>query len=349
MRVIWELIEYFEQCGILKDEQINYLIREGFYPGQLDLLQGLDWLQDLKLEEQPQKSENENLEMTDDNLQVEHWEDRWDKVERRSPQKSKGGNRPKGKVIKSPELCAKIAELLQKQADLTGLVKIAQYLEPNVTYKEAPLTIYQADSDALQDILCQSFQNQRPSLCVLWNALSFDDYRLVVASDEKVRGPAVQAYRAILQGGSLKALGKYAWLLREAEINYIYYIIQAQRKLLSVCGQIYRENSQLIERALRREDHPVAYLAFLLAYNAQNFQPSLVQLQSSPSEKIYILQRPVPNFTDWQKAWSQAWLMEPKSFPHLFSDYFKYWQRDYDDTSLTYADLNLRYPTTWNF
>lgn len=328
MGVIQDLIEYFQQRGILNDEQIELLRREGFCPP-------------------PDRSDEDDLEAWANDPgepALTAAEAAWDRLNPLPVRKTKGRKPPKGEVLPAPELGARLAGLWREQRrSLTGLVAVARPLARQVNYREAPRLIRQADSRTLRDILRQALQHHQPPLAVLWEAMSFDGYRTAVAA-ETDHGPAVQAYRAILQGTPCSTLAKYVWLLNNPEVNYAYCLAEAQRRLVSLCGQLYQEEPALLISALRRSHHPVAYLALLIVYNAQHRQAD----SGRPEPRRYPRQ-PVPPYRDWQAAWSQAWLMAPAAVAVFFSDYFNRWRDDSYDERLTCDELKLRYPPNWDF
>jgi hypothetical protein len=234
---------------------------------------------------------------------------------RTGARKGKGGHH-KVPVLEPAAICGRLAAQFDSwRGPLAGLVQVGRRLAACDTWEEAVVVLRNAAPDDLSGAVAEGLQEQSPTLPLLWQALSLEEYRALL-DDPSVHGAAVSAYRAILAIHDHSSLGKHVWLLREREVADIFNLKQTQRHVLGACGRVFQSRPELIAALLRRDFHPPAYWAFVLLYSAQRGQPGDRPLPASHEHRPV---RGVPTDAALMQAWAQALAMNPDLVaPFLF-------------------------------
>jgi WD40 repeat protein len=244
MKVISQLLEYFVERGALTAQQLQALAKQGLYelPGPApDAVSTADPLEPLWVESSAPK-----------------------------PRRKGGRGRPKQPVLEQAALVAWIAQSIPKWApSLEALLRISG----EATLDRAAIAIRSEELSGLCDALRQGLKHCNPDLDALWTSLGFDRYREVLTG---AKGPVAAAYRAILQCDESVRGSKYAWLLKEPMVRWVYNLALAQRRLLLASGLLYDGEPDVLARALARDNHAAAYAVYVLLHNARRM----------PSEKI---------------------------------------------------------------
>jgi hypothetical protein len=290
-----DLLAYFQTSGALSAEQIRYLSEKGFLPPPAEDYHDYhdDWPPDLGDES----------------------DDAWELEQTRKPRR--GGGRPKGRRLRARGLNARLGGVLAAgAARLTTLARIAALL--GSADAEPAVTVGHADLGALEDALARGLGDQSLPLRELWDLLAFEEYRALLA-EPGLRGPAVTAYRGLLAGVDRAPGGAFTWVLRQPHVRRVYQLARAQRHLLRACGRLQRGQPLVLEAALRRDPHPVAYWALILLYNSGRLALG-VEETTAPAQpwtgKHEVLRASPPVDGEggavWRQAWAHALLMDPR-------------------------------------
>lgn len=189
------------------------------------------------------------------------------------------------------------------EESLQGLGRVGRRLNGGTSWIEACIVIRHAPLLDLALAVAKGWEQQDPSLNLLWKGVSLETYRDLL-KEPGLSDSARAAYRAILTGEERTSFGRDVWLLREQEVAAVYNLIQAQRSLLRACEMVLHCWPELLAAALRGDAHPLAYWAFVLVYSARTSQPG--DGDHRPSRP------PLPD-EDWLRAWEQAFLITPQS------------------------------------
>src|SRR5581483_336745 len=188
---------------------------------------------------------------------------------------------------------------------LGGLVQLARHLTPAATWPEAACRLRKARGGTLVAALAEGLAGRRPALPLLWEALSFDARRALDGLPRSAR----HAYAAWLDAATRGASGGVVRLPRGREVAAVCNLVRAQRSVLAACGQLYATDPRLVARALRRDHHPGAYLAFAMVHTARKAE---TPPRPTPPDE-HCPRRPLPDgAAAWQRAWEQALLMDPR-------------------------------------
>jgi hypothetical protein len=197
VKVISQLVEYFLARGALSSHQLEALAQQGFC-------------------EPPEPVANLP-------------EPVWDEPSTPAPKpKRRGGpSRSKKPVLEQAALAAWIARSIPKwEPALEALLPISRA----TTLERAAIVIRNAGLSQLRDTLREGLKRQAFTPEALCTAVSFDRYRHPGPCG---KGPVAVAYRAILRCDPAVKGSKYAWLLKEPAVRWVYNIALAQRRLLA--------------------------------------------------------------------------------------------------------------------
>jgi WD40 repeat protein len=260
MKVISQLLEYFVERGALTTQQLQALAQQGLY-------------------ELPEPA-------PDPVSTADPLEPLWVESSAPKPRRKKGRGRPKQPVLEQAALVAWIAQSIPKWApSLEALLRISG----EATCERAAIAIRNAELSGLCDALRQGLKHRDPALDTLWIAIGFDRYRELLTG---AKGPIAAAYRAILQCDENVKGSKYAWLLKEPMVRWVYNLALAQRRLLLAIGLLYDGDPEVLGRTLSRDNHAVAYAVFVLLHNARRMPPekivTRIAARSSPVEMLAI-------------------------------------------------------------
>jgi len=249
MKVIAELIDYFAERGALSSAQVLQLAKLGF----------VDWPKSYDFPERYEPDDDEP-ELHPEPAQPRR-------------RKRKGGpSKPAGNLTE-----IKLAAWLRRNRPawsdpLSGMVALAQRMFVSATLDDMPMILRNADHASLEAAVRESIATRAPAIDRLWEAMSLGGYREI---GETAQGPVANAYRAILRSEEHTERGKHAWLLKSAQVRWVYNLVRAQRRLVAICGELHREDPELLRRAICRDYQPIAWLAVLILYNAPRRKPAL--------------------------------------------------------------------------
>jgi hypothetical protein len=300
MKAIRQIIDYLRGRGVLTLDQLKGLATQGFLP----------W-EEIFGEEDPIEVPLPAQAVPQSELML----DETDEVSSRA--RSSGGKKGrdvlhKGPVLESEDICARLAGGFESwETELDGLVRIGRRLVPCDRWNEAAIAIRNAEADTILRALHDGISARDPSLEDLWNALSLEHYRDIV-DEEGVHGPAVNAYRAILEVNDPAHLGKHAWLLKSEEVSRVANLKTAQRRILRGCGFSFGDHPDLFAPAIRRDRRGMAYWAFVLLYSSRRGMPGH---RPKPGVEEQWPAREPPDDVGWMRAWAHAIAMDPDRGP----------------------------------
>jgi hypothetical protein len=206
MKVISQLLEYFVERGALTTQQLQALARQGLY-------------------ELPDTAPD--AVSTADPFEVDS--------SAPIPRRKGGRGHPKKPVLEQVALVAWIAQSIPKwTASLKALLRISR----ETALDKAAIAIRTKELSALSDALRQGLKHRDPALDGLWISIGFDRYREILTG---AKGPVTAAYRAILQCDEHVKGSKYAWLLKEPMVRWVYNLALAQRRLLPAIGLLCKD------------------------------------------------------------------------------------------------------------
>jgi hypothetical protein len=321
MKVIGQLINYFQARGALSPEQLDYLVRQGFLIGQTE-------------------------DEADDTI-VEECETSWPAPEPDddheaiaalpAKRRGRGGVRHKGRVVEPREIADWIAERLATwQPSFTGFQQVAARLAEHCSWQEAVKRIRRTGNDELRSALALGLSEQDVSMQALWDSLGFDEFQ-ALSERPGLRGTAMSAYRALLAAGDVGPVIKHQWLLRYEPISDVYNVLSSQRRLAQVFGTVFDDEPPLVSAAMRRRPHPLAFWSLVLLYNAirgsspygslshREYGP-LLWLGDDLQEGRAVVtwgeggQHCGPGYPLWMRAWSLALLMKSPEVTAFFAD-----------------------------
>jgi len=297
MKAIKQIIDYLRERGVLTTGQLQGLATQGFLPWEE--IFGPD-----EVDEKPEPPRFTPFPQDDEESE-----------QPRVRHKAGGKKRDvvhKGPVLEPSDLCDRLTDRFEDwERPLEALMRLAQRLGPCESWEQAAVVLRNADPDAFCKALCAAVAAADPSLEALWESLSLEDYRDVVA-ESGAHGPAVTAYRAILQIDDPGQLGKHAWLLKAPVIRRVANVKAAQRRTLRACGFSFLDCPATFATAIRRDRRGLAYWAFVLLYSARRGEPAN---RPAPSEEERWPVRDAPSATGWMRAWAHAIAMEPNRGP----------------------------------
>jgi hypothetical protein len=257
MRVIEQIIYHLRSRGRLTDQEMAYLGKEGFcqYDGEPD--DDSDWHYSTRWNYSHFHSD---------------FEDRHDPEERAAQEllagrRRVGSRRPKP-ALKAADLNDQIAAKRPEWAEIVEpLVVLAKRLDASVTQGTAPRLLQKSAPPALLPLLTELLRADSAWFSALWEALRFEEYR----HWSQECGNAGNAYRSILMGRELNEIMKDAWILREAEVAWVYALVTAQRNVAAACRLLYDLDFPLLDTHLGRSYRSGAFLPYTLLYSARKY------------------------------------------------------------------------------
>ena len=295
MRVIEQIIYHLHSRGRLTVRDMDFLAAEGFYAVDPE---AEEWV--------VLASERGAVHQ-----EVQEHEDRYDPEERAAQElraRSRGSRSHSSRpTLKAAELSALIASKRPEWAEaLEPLVALACRLDASANLLTAPHLLQKAPPAALLPLLAEGLRADAVWFSALWRALPFEAYR-----EGSWGGPAGNAYRAILTGRDPHEIIKYAWILREPEISWVYALVVAQRKVTAACAQLYDAHFPLIATHLGREYRSNAFTPYVLLYSARKYAAGRLPSQLLTHEETALPMDLMPAADS--PLWAQAMDMERRT------------------------------------
>jgi len=288
MKVITQLIRHFWERGALSREQADYLLEQGFarsadLPGFVPLPEP-EPLPPRILQPLPPHP----LELATEHLEP--------------PPRRRGPGGPKGFVPEADDLKVWLRkQFVRRRKAFAALVRLAERFGPAPSWQDAAIRIRQIKLDRFVKGLAGALRAQDVALPSVWQAVDPEPFYARM-EDATLRGPTVRAFRMLLALHDAPRLGKYAWILRMAEVQAVCNLLQAHRRLLVGLHELQRHHAPTLSAALAHGSPPVLHWALLLLYNsgrsAGGRQVREYGPVTPPADEI------------WQQAWTAALLMD---------------------------------------
>jgi len=324
MKVIGQLIAYFQARGALSEEQLEYLSKHGFRVAGRD--DGQDDADDTILEDQYPAVELLEPEPHEELLGTA--------LKRRH---GRGNVQHKGRAVEDGEIAEWLTERFDEwQGAFAGLQQVVAPLAEVDSWRRAATLVRQVDDTALIAAFARGLAEQTISFAALWETLGFDRCH-ELANRPGLRGPAISAFRALLAATDLRQVTKHQWLLKQSAVADLFNLLCAQRRLARAFGHLFETDPPAVSAAIRREPHPLAFWTVLLLYNAvrrDSPHENLAHREYGPlvwhslDEDIGV----VPTLTwgregaaceienaVWRQAWSLAMVMNPARVTPYFA------------------------------
>lgn len=261
MKVIQQIADYLLQHGVLSQKQYDGLEDGGFIDGP---------------EGGGDRSAPELAKTPDSATAAGRTEAVEEAFDRTVPRRAGGGRPNRGATIKVARLRQMVGQRLDAlEPVLQGLVPLASTLGPCESWDQATLAIRQASPEALLEAITESLEQGRPTLEPVGKVLEQEAFYEVV-QDQTIKGPAVQAYRMLLAGTERTGLGKYAWILKHPEFKRVHNILLCQRSLALALKGLLDHRPRLLDRAFKRDFHPLVYAICVVVYTARQRTPAQV-------------------------------------------------------------------------
>jgi hypothetical protein len=297
MKAIKQIIDYLRERGVLDTNQLQQLAMQGFLPWE-------EIFGAAEVDEKKEKPRYTRLQQEDDESGVP--------PVRYKPSGRRRDILHKGPVLELSDICDRLNDRFGDwERPLEPLLQLAGRLGPYESWEEAAIVLRNAEPEAFCRAVCTAIAEADPSLEALWESLSLEDYRDVI-SDSGAHGPAVTAYRAILEIDDPGQLGKHAWLLKEPLVRRVVNVKAAQRRTLRACGFSFIDCCETFANAIRRDRRGMVYWAFVLLYSARRGNPGH---RPPPGDNERWPVRDMPSHTGWMRAWAQAIAMDPACGP----------------------------------
>ncbi len=295
MKVISQLIQHFWQRQALTQDQVEYLVNQGFV--RATDLPG--FVPSAPADKQPSSFKFKKPVPPPHPLEG---------VEERL--RSKGaGRKPRGRSVAASlsekDLVRSVERLLEARADaLESLRRWAEPLGRCGSWVDAAHRVRQTSAARLLDHLNRSLKKNSVPLGTLWTALDIEPlHRLIDAED--ARGSAPRAFRAALTNdGPLAA--PHVFLLKHEPIAAAKALATAHRRLADTIHRLYESQPKVIATGLANGNHPIVFWSLVLLYNACRkpidgpMKPRReYALSSWPSQPV------------WNQAWTQVRSWQP--------------------------------------
>jgi len=224
MKVISQLARHFWSQGALSDDQADYLVRQGFVTAcDLD-----DY-----------KEKHPRVRAAGDNPGQDALDILTDELVRRTAGPRGAGGGVKREGLSLEDLCERLrGEFDRRASDLSSLVDLAATFSLCPTWERAAVALRNASDEAFRLGLRNMVRARPASASGLWRALDPEPFEALVAGPA-LRGAAVQAFRALLQGQDPGRLGKYVWILKAQEVAAVGNLLTLRRRLLSALHRLY--------------------------------------------------------------------------------------------------------------
>lgn len=287
MRVLIELRGYLDARGLLSAEDLKRLDETLFW-------------RDLELvalhHESDEEPERDDVE--EDPL----WSE-WPPADR--PRRSRRAHHGRSSTtLSAASLVLRLAERLQALSPrLEGIRLLASRTAPCRTWQDASIVLDRADTERVDRDLRALLERGGP-IRLLWDVLALDPSLDAVLPEE--RGPAVRAYRVLVESPHFLELRRHHWLLRHAAVRDACILARARRLLFASCRRLYQEDPANLWRVLARDRHPLAFWTLVLLHNARR----AIDASAAPRVREFGPLRRAPDPKTWEQAWAHALLFE---------------------------------------
>jgi hypothetical protein len=306
LKVIKQLARHFWSMGALSVEQANSLVRQGFV--RAEELEGYQTGGPKAGNARRGAACEEAALAREDSLHAVA-----ESLIRKTTEARRGGGRPGRDVRTLGLICDDLrAEFGRRAGALSTLVDLARPLGPCPGWEEAAILLRNAPDAAFHPALCARLRSRPGALRDLWRALDAGPFHALARKPE-LRGPSAHAFRVLLRTRDPGGLGKYAWVLKAAEVAAVGNLLQAQRRLLTSLRSLYRARDRALTDAMRDGLTPELHWAFVLLYNAGLGATTLHEF--GPAGECRFEDRPAGG--TWYGATACALLIDPGALSSL--------------------------------
>ncbi len=253
MKVIHQLIRYFDNLNLLSESDLEILNKKGFW----QICKDYDNYEDENI---PDESNTLKEESDKDRLleQQIRKKTRVEKVR----QTTSGARKPNTHVLKADDICLQLKELIPLWENSRDALKnISETFHSGEDFKKLLESISIISTDKLASEILKCCKTNKRIYKELWDFICNDDYLKITSGYD---GPAVKAYNNIISGTTFDSLGKEKWILKKKEISLLYLLIQAKVNLLKSIAFIVRSNSHSYFNNFKYNKNSTGYYASVI-------------------------------------------------------------------------------------
>lgn len=341
MKVIAELVRHFWQRGALTWEEVEYLLRHDFV--RTSDLPGYQPRRQRSTE--PVGMESDIPIVAPDSLDLVEEE-----LIRRQPVRRGGTRDDDGRTLRIRDLRERLNnEFDRRDADLVSVEELGKrFLDIN-HWREAASELRNLTDRQFHRGLCAELREGDVLLGDIWQASDPEPFHQLIDDDE-ARGRAARSFLALLVATGPDELGKYAWVLRYAEMRAVINLRVLHRRLLQSLGRIYHRDRNLLTHALAKNSDPVQVWALVILYNAHR-NP---RLGTTPQYGKEYGPVPAPDYVLWKRAWTAAMRIDRVKVTRLLVACYQHLAENEDDGTELYigpapsSQLPMMCPVGWH-
>jgi len=324
MKVIRELIHYFSETATLTDEDLRQLRLAG-WTSLADEGPGVHFNSDGSIIRPISAEDEDGDDLPEDEDAPE--------FEPPAPHTHGGGaRRPKLRTAKAPELAAWLAARLPDWRPRLAPLKA---LSPESEEGHAPHALRHLNPADSHHALRAALDAKRLEWSALWIALLMEDYREWFAQPHARRGPATQAFRALLAAIHESEVTGYRWLLRYPAIAETALYSHVRGALLRGMQHWLEHDPESLAVWIGRGKSAAGLLTLTLAEHA-----------TGRSVELELPNRPLPPAGARAFAVNAVYTMNPRGVAERLSE--GHFPAGKLFTAETYAELEIFYPVSWN-
>ncbi len=261
--MITQLVRHFWQRGVLTLDDAEYLVRAGFVREQD--LPGFTL--------PPEDARKRGL--VPDFGTAPHFDGPLELLEeslrrQAAPRRSRAEGRGPGKrpVLQPEDLCGLLQrEFGRRWAKLKWIVRLGSARPGRSTWDSALSQLRGQGAAACRSSLASGLRAGTLKLGEVWTAVDTEPFHRLLDPSE-ARGRTANAFLALLMARDAGSLGKYAWILKYAEIHAVSNLRWVRNQLFSVLDQLYALDRRSLTRCLEESTTPVATWALVLLHNS---------------------------------------------------------------------------------
>jgi hypothetical protein len=289
VKVISQLIQHFWQRQALTQDQVEYLVNQGFVRA-VDLP---GFAPSTPADKQPSSFKFKKPVPPPHPLEGVEEQLRSKSAGRRSRGKSAAVGLSEKDLVRAVECL-----LDQRAAALESFRRWTEPLGRSDSWIDAAHRVRQTSAARLLDHLGRSLKRNAVPLGTLWNALDVEPLHTLIDAED-VRGSVPRAFRAALTNdGPLAA--PHVFLLKHEPIAAAKALAAAHRRLASALHRLHDAQPKTIATALANGNHPVIFWSLVLLYNARR-KP--IDGPMKPRREYRL-----PSWPS-QPVWNQAWTL----------------------------------------
>jgi len=256
MKVVESLAHYLFCRGLVSSEDLAELRRRGFLPPE-DLY------------------ERDHRDFWEDR-EPEWWEEFAGEAHPRAPEdgtrpaaKPRSGGKRRRSAPSLPELEASLRGLLPSlEAGVARLRPLAGELGAGPEPSDWPRQLQSAAAERFEEAIRETLAGGRLKFDDLWCVVSEDRWHNLRPS-QPPGGPAWSAWRALVTSPDGRVATAYRWILRSDPASRVFHCMQLQRTLVRAVAAVFRDDPDVLWRAVTRPFHEAGFLALSFSYTAE--------------------------------------------------------------------------------